>query len=396
MRIRLAAVLVAHLLLPALALQAAEKKYAPGVSDTEIKIGQTMPYSGPASAYGTLGKVELAYFRMINEQGGVNGRKITLVSLDDGYAPPKTLEQTRKLVEQEQVAFIFGSLGTPPNTAIHKYLNDHKVPHLFIAAGGSMWNDPKHFPWTMGWQPSLRTEGAFYARYLLTAKPAAKIAVLYQNDDFGKDLLAGVKEGLGDKAATMIVKEASYEVSDATVDSQIATLANSGADMLFNFASPKFTAQAIRKSYDIGWKPLQILHLGSASVSAILTPAGLDKSEGLLTSAFLKDATDPRWQDDAATKEWLAFMQKYYPEGSTADNLNVGGYSFAQTLVHVLMRCGDDLSRENIMKQAASIQGLSIPMLLPGITISTAPDDYRPIRDLKLVRFNGKNWELVE
>ncbi len=378
------------------AAPAAEKKYAAGVSDTEIKIGQTMPYSGPASAYGTLGKSELAYFRMINEQGGINGRKITLLSLDDGYVPAKTLEQTRKLVEQEQVAFIFGNLGTPPNTAIHKYLNAQKVPHLFIAAGGSMWNDPEHFPWTMGWQPSLRTEAATYGRYILATKPNAKIAVLYQNDDFGKDLLQGLKEGLGDRAKAMIVQEASYEVTDATVDSQVASLQGAGADTFFNFASPKFTAQAIRKSYDIGWKPLQILHLGSASVSSILQPAGLDKSVGLITSAFLKDATDPRWANDPATKDWLAFMAKYYPEGSTADNLNVGGYSFAQTLVYVLKQCGDDLSRENIMKQAASIHGLSLPMLLPGITINTAPNDYRPIRELKLVRFNGKNWELME
>jgi branched-chain amino acid transport system substrate-binding protein len=367
---------------------AAASAEAPG--NSEIKIGQTMPYSGPASAYATIGKVEAAYFKKINDKGGINGHKIRFISVDDGYSPPKAVEQARKLVEQEEVLLIFQPLGTASNAAIQGYLNAKKVPQLFTATGATRWGDPAHFPWTMGFNPSYQLEGSMYGKYIATNHPAAKIAVLYQNDDYGKDYLKGLKDGLGEKA-NMIVAEATYEASDATVDSQIATLKGSRADTFVNISTPKFAAQAIRKAHDIGWKPTQYLNNVSASVGAVLTPAGLEKSEGLITVAYYKDPTDAQWENDSAVKEWKAFMKEYYPEGSLIDGTNAYGYIAAQTLVQVLTQCGSDLSRQNIMRQAASLDFAS-DMMLPGIKISTSAADFFPIEQLQLVRFNGKTW----
>ena len=373
---------------------AAEKRYGPGVTDTEIKLGQTMPYSGPASAYAAIGKAEVAYFEMINERGGVNGRKIRLLSLDDGYAPPKTVEQTRRLVEQEQVLAIFSPLGTPTNSATQKYLNAQKVPQLFLHSSANKWNQPAAFPWSMSWPPESHTETFIYGRYLLATRPAAKIAVLYQNDDYGKDQLKTLREALGAKAEQMIAATASYEVTDPTVDSQIVSLQSSGADTLFDFATTKFAAQAIRKTYDIGWKPLQFVPYPAASVGAVLTPAGLDKSVGLITAGFVKDPTDPRWRNDPAFQEWVAWMKKYYPDGDLTDQLNVWGYLTAQAMVHVLTQCGDDLTRENVMRQAVSLKNVEFPLHLPGIKLNTSPTDFRLIRQMQLMRFDGKKWVL--
>ena len=375
----------------------AEKNYAPGITDTEIKIGQTMPYSGPASAYSTAGKAMLAYFKMLNDHGGVNGRKIVLVSLDDGYSPPKTMEQTRKLVEQEGVAFIYASLGTAANTAIQKYLNERKIPQLLIATSASKFNDPQHFPWTTPQvSASYHTEGKIYAKYILQHRPDAKIAVLFQNDDFGKDYLSGLKDGLGDKAAKLIVAQASYEVTDATIDSQILTLQASGADTFYDISTPKFAAQAIRKVHDIGWNPTHFLDAVSAYVGLVFEPAGLDKSTGIISATIGKDITDPRLREDQGYQDWLAWMQKYYPDGSILDSVNAGGYSSAQTLVQILKQCGDDLSRENIMRQATNVHGLSLPMLLPGITVEISPNDYEAVKRMYVRRFNGKSWDLLE
>ena len=373
---------------------AAEKKYSPGASDTEIKIGQTMPYSGPASAYGTVGKAEAAYFAMINDQGGVNGRKINLISLDDGYSPPRAVEQTRKLVEQDEVLLLFSSLGTPSNSAIHKYINAKKVPHLFISSGATKWGDPKNFPWTMGWQPNYQSEARIYGQYLLKNKPDAKIGVLFQNDDYGKDYLKGLKDTLGDKAAKMIVMEASYEVSDPTVDSQIVALKGSGADTLMTFATPKFAAQTIRKIFDIGWKPLHFLNNVSVSVAAVLGPAGLDKSKDIITALYTKDPTDPQWAKDPAMQFFQSWMKKYNPDADPADVLNVWGYNLAANLVYVLKTCGDDLTRENVMKVAANMKDVELPMLIPGIKINTSATDFFPVAQLKLARFDGKRWNL--
>jgi len=369
-------------------------KYGPGASDTQIKLGQTMPYSGPASAYGTIGKVEAAYFKMINDQGGVNGRKIELISLDDGYSPPKTVEQVRRLVEQEEVMALFQTLGTPCNSAIHKYVNAKKVPHLFLATGATKWGDPKDFPWTMGFNLSYQSEGKIYAAYLLKNKPDAKISILYQNDDFGKDVLKGVKDGLGDKASKMIVAEATYEVSDATVDSQILTLKGSGADTFINITTPKFGAQAIRKVFDSGWKALHIVNNVAASVGSVLTPAGLDKSVGLLTVQYYQDPTDPQWDNEPAMKEWRAFMAKYYPDGNTKDASNLYGVLAAQTMVQVLKQCGDELTRENLMKQAAALKDFKLPLMLPGMAINTSASDFFPFEQAKMAKFTGKQWEL--
>jgi branched-chain amino acid transport system substrate-binding protein len=370
---------------------AAQKKYSPGATDTTIKIGNIMPYSGPASAYGTIGRVEAAYFKKINDEGGINGRKIDFVTLDDGYSPPKAVEQVRKLVEQDEVLLVFQPLGTPSNSAIHQYMNAKKVPQLFVATGASKWGDPAHFPWTMGWQPSYQTEARIYAKYVLASKPDAKIGILYQNDDFGKDYLKGIKDILGDKAAKMIVAEASYEVTDPTVDSQIVTLKGSGADVFFNITTPKFAAQAIRKAYDIGWHPLQLLTNVSISVGSVMTVAGLEKGVGIITADYRKDPVDPQWQDDPAMKEWRAFMAKYYPEGDIKDNSNVYGYAVAQTLVQTLKQCGDNLTRENVMKQAASLD-LTSGLLAPGVKITTSPTDFYPIKQMRLQKFDGKSW----
>jgi branched-chain amino acid transport system substrate-binding protein len=369
-------------------------KYDPGASDTEIKIGNTNPYSGSASAYGTIGRSIAAYFKKINEEGGVNGRKITFISYDDGYSPPKTVEQVRRLVEQDQVLFLFQTLGTPTNTAIWKYLNQKKIPQLFVATGATKWGDPEGHPWTMGWQPNYQTEAKIYARYILENLPNARIGILYQNDDYGKDYVKGFKDGLGEKAGEMIVSEQTYEVTEPTVDSQIVNLKNSGADVLFNVTTPKFAAQAIRKVADIGWKPVHFLNNVSNSVGSVLQPAGLEASKDIISSFYLKDPDDPQWKDDPGRKEWLTWMEKYYPEGNVHDLFNVYGYTVAQTLIQVLKQAGDDLTRENIMHQAANIKDLELPMLLPGIKINTSPTDFYPIEQLQLGKFNGERWVL--
>jgi ABC-type branched-subunit amino acid transport system substrate-binding protein len=367
-------------------------KYGPGASDTEIKLGQTMPYSGPASAYGTIGKLHQAYFKMVNDQGGINGRKINLISVDDGYSPPKTVEQIRKLVEQDEVLATFNTLGTAPNSAIHKYMNAKKVPHLLLSTGATKWGDPKNFPWTIGFNLSYQSEGMIYAKWLLKNKPAAKIAILYQNDDYGKDVLKGVKDGLGAKAATMIVKEATYEVSDPTVDSQVLTLQSSGADTFINITTPKFAAQAIRKAYDSGWKPLHIVNNVGASIGSVLTPAGLDKSVGLMTLQYYKDPNDPQWKDDPAMLEWRAFMGRYYREGDPKDASNMYAYITAQTMVQILKQCGNDLTRENLMKQAANLKNFKLPLLLPGMAMNTSPTDFFLIEQGQLAKFTGTQW----
>jgi len=374
----------------------AQPKYGPGTSATEIKVGQTIAYSGPASAYGQLGKAEDAYFKWLNAKGGINGRKITFITLDDGYSPPKAVENARKLVESEQVAVVFNVLGTPLNTAIRPYMNQKKVPQLFIAAGATTFNDPQHFPWTMGWQPNLQAEATFYAQHLLKSKPDAKVAVLYQNDDFGKDLLSGLTTALGDKAKTMIVDAQNFQATDPTIDSQMITLKNSGADTLFLFTYAKQAAQAIGKMDDLAWKPVTYLHLGAASVGATFKPAGLDKSKGILSAGFMKDVTDPKWADDPDVKTWLAWMKDNLPTADINDSLNVAGYAYAQTLAQVLRQAGDDLTRENIMKQAASLKDFRLGLLLPGSLINTSPTDYRVIRTMKLQRFNGKSWDFVD
>jgi ABC-type branched-subunit amino acid transport system substrate-binding protein len=375
-------------------LALAAGQYGPGVSDTEIKIGNTMPYSGPASAYGTIGKAETAYFNMVNEQGGINGRKINFISRDDGYSPPKTVEVVRKLVEEDQVLLVFNPLGTPPNTAIRGYLNDNKVPQLFVATGADKWNDPKNFPWTMGYQPSYRIEARIYGRYILKELPNAKIALLYQNDDFGKDYLIGLREGLGDKADAMLIATKTYETSDPTVDSQIVSLQGSGADVLVTAAIPKFAAQAIRKVYDIGWKPTHIVSNVSSSVGAVMKPAGPEKAIGVISATYGKDPTDPQWQDAPDLKEWLAWMKKYYPAGNITDASNTYGYGVAYLMAAVLKACGDNLTRENVMKQAASLHIQNGPLSLPGITISTSATDFAPIKQMQMMKFDGNTWNL--
>jgi branched-chain amino acid transport system substrate-binding protein len=369
----------------------AQKKYDTGASDTEIKIGNIMPYSGPASAYGTIGKAEAAYFKMINDQGGVNGRKINFITYDDGYSPPKAVEMVRRLVEQDEVLLVFQPLGTPSNSAIHKYMNAKKVPQLFVATGATLWNDPKNFPWTMGWQPNYQTEGRIYAEHMIKNKPDGKIAIIYQNDDSGRDYVKGFKDGLGEKVK-QIVAEVSYEVSDPTVDSQIVQLKGSGADVFFNEATPKFAAQAIRKAYDIGWKPLQYLVNVSASVGAVLVPAGLEKAVGIISTQYLKDPTDSSWENDPAMQKWNAFMKKYYSEGSLVDAGNLYGYAVAQTMVQVLKQCGDDLTRDNVIKQAANLKDFVIDVALPGLKVNTSPTDFAPIESEQLIRFDGKQW----
>ena len=370
----------------------AQKKYDQGASDTEIKVGNIMPYSGPASAYGTIGKAVAAYMKKINDEGGINGRKVNFISVDDGYSPPKAVEMARRLVEQDQVLLVWGPLGTPSNSAIQKYMNAKKVPQLHVYTGATKWNDPKNFPWTMGWQPSYQAESRNFAAHILKTKPDAKIAVLYQNDDYGKDYLKGFEDGLGAKAKTMIIAKASYETSDPTVDSQIVQLQASGANVFFNITTPKFAAQAIRKAYDIGWKPVQYLNSVSASIGSVLTPAGLEKSVGLITSSYLKDPKDPEWKNEKGMNDWRAFMAKYYPEGNIDDVFNVSGYAAAQTLVQVLKQCGDNLTHKNVMKQAANLKDFGLGVLLPGIKINTSPTDFAPIESVQLARFDGKEW----
>src|SRR6202171_2869664 len=371
----------------------AQKKYDTGATDTEIKIGNIMPYSGPASAYGVIGKTEAAYFKKINDAGGINGRKINFISYDDGYSPPKTVEQARKLVESDEVLFVFNSMGTPSNSAIHKYMNSKKVPQLFVATGATKWNDPKEFPWTMGWQPNYQSEARIYAKYILKEKPDAKIAVLYQNDDYGKDYLKGLKDGLGAKAASMIIIEESFEVTQPTIDSNIVKLKSLNADVFFNVTTPKFAAQAIKKMAEIEWKPLHFLNNVSVSIGSVIKPAGMENAQGIISSAYLKDPTDPQWKDDAGMKAWNEFLDKYFPEANRADACVIYGYTVAQTLVHVLKQCGDDLTHENVMKQAASIKDLELGGLLPGIKVNTSATDFAPLSQLQLMRFKGDTWE---
>ncbi|MGO4716704.1 ABC transporter substrate-binding protein [Bradyrhizobium sp. 2TAF24] len=371
----------------------AQKRYDPGATDTEIKIGQTMPFSGPASAYSTIAKVQAAYFKMINDQGGINGRKINLIQYDDAYNPPKTVEQVRKLVESDEVLLTFQILGTAPNAAVQKYLNGKKVPQLFTSTGAARFTDPKNFPWTMGYNPNYQTEGRIYARYILTNHPNAKIGVLYQNDDFGKDYVIGLKAGLGAKAAAMIVAEIPYEVTDPTIDSQIVRLKSLGVDLVYDITTPKFSAQAIRKIAELDWHPVHILDINSQSVGGVMKPAGFENAQGVVSVNYGKDPGDPTWDNDPGMKKWRAFMDKYYPEGDKNSSFNTYGYGVAQTLETVLRQCGDDLTRENVMRQAANLKDLSYDLSLPGIIITTSPTDFRVIKQLQMIRFKGERWE---
>jgi ABC-type branched-subunit amino acid transport system substrate-binding protein len=372
----------------------AQKHYDSGATDTEIKIGNIMPYSGPASAYGVIGRTEAAFFKKINDAGGINGRKINFISYDDAYSPPKAVEQARKLVESDEVLLVFNSLGTPSNSAIQKYMNSKKVPQLFVATGATKWNDPKNFPWTMGWQPSYQSETQIYAKYLLKEKPGAKIAVLYQNDDYGKDYLKGLKDGLGAKAASMIIAEESYETSEPSIDDHIVKLKSTGADVFMDIATPKFAAQSIKKVAELGWKPQHFLNNVSASVGSVIRPAGYPNAQDIISANYLKDASDPQWNDDPGMKAFYAFMAKDFPEGDKLDGGTIVGYSVASTLVQVLKQCGDDLTRDNVMKQAANLKNFRVETLLPGIKIDTSATDFAPISSLQLMKFKGERWEL--
>ncbi|WP_375786633.1 ABC transporter substrate-binding protein [Bradyrhizobium sp. Pha-3] len=371
----------------------AQKKYDTGASDTEIKIGNTAPYSGPASAYGVIGRTEAAYFKMINESGGIHGRKITFISYDDNYSPAKTVEQTRKLVEDDEVLLVFGSIGTATNASIRKYMNEKQVPQLFVGSGGSRWNDPKNYPWTMGWQPSYQDEARVYAKYIMKHKPDAKVAVLYQNDDFGKDYLKGLKDAFGDKAS-MIVAEEAYETSEPAIDNHIVKLKAAGADTFISITSPKFAAQAIKKAAEIAWTPLQFVANVSASVGGVMQPAGFENSQGILSASYLKDGADPQWDKDPGMEKFLAFLKKDYPDANKLDGATSYGYAAAQTMAQVLEMCGDDLTRANIMKQAASLKDYVPGTLLPGISVNTSATDFAPIKQLQLMRFKGEKWEL--
>jgi branched-chain amino acid transport system substrate-binding protein len=371
----------------------AQKKYDTGATDTEIKIGNIMPYSGPASAYGVIGKTEEAYFKMINAEGGINGRKINFITYDDGYSPPKAVEQARKLVESDEVLFVFNPLGTPSNSAIQKYMNAKKVPQLFVATGAAKWNDPKEFPWTMGWQPSYQAEARIYAKFLLKEKPDAKIAIMYQNDDFGKDYLKGLKEGLGVKAS-MLIAEESYETSEPTIDNHVVKLKATGADVFLNIATPKFAAQAIKKAAEIEWKALQIVTNVSASVGSVIKPAGFENAQGILSAAYAKDGADSQWDNDPGMKKLYAFTEKYYPDANKLDANVVYGFGVSQTMVKVLQMCGDNLTRENVMKQAASLKDFVPDTMLPGVKLNTSATDFAPIEQLRMQRFKGEKWEL--
>jgi len=372
----------------------AQKKYDTGATDTEIKIGNIMPYSGPASAYGVIGKTEAAYFKKINAEGGINGRKINFISYDDAYSPPKAVEQARKLVESDEVLFIFNPLGTPSNSAIQKYMNEKKVPQLFVSTGATKWNDPRHFPWTMGWIPNYQSEGRIYAQYILKERPTGKIGILYQNDDYGKDYVKGIRDGLGAKAASMIVGEESYETATPTIDSHVVALKSEGADIFISITTPKFAAQSIKKVAELGWKPLFILNSVGSSTGAVMRPAGIENGQNIISSAYNKDPTDPQWKDDVGIKHFDAFLAKYFPEGNREDQNVMTAYNVAQTMVYVLKKCGDDLTRANIMKQAASIKGLQLEGVLPGITINTSATDFAPIKQFQLRKFKGERWEL--
>jgi len=382
----------------ALALSAttasAQKTYDTGATDTEIKFGQTMPFSGPASAYAGVGKTQAAYFRMINDQGGINGRKLNLIQYDDAYSPPKAVEQVRKLVEGDEVLFTFQISGTASNAAVQKYLNAKKVPQLLAATGASRFSDPQNAPWTIGYNPNYRTEGRIYAKYILKNHPDARIGILFQNDDLGRDYIIGLKAGLGDKAASMIVGEVSYELTDPTIDSQIVKLKSLGADLLYDASTPKFAAQAIKKAADLGWKPIHILDINASPVSATLKPAGLDISRDIISTNYGKDPGDPQWKDDPGLKAYFAFMDKYYPEGDKLNTVNVYGYSTSELLVHILRQCGDDLTRDNIMRQATSIRNFTGSLALPGMHVNTSPTDYRINKQMQMMKFNGERWEL--
>jgi branched-chain amino acid transport system substrate-binding protein len=372
----------------------AQKKYDTGATDTEIKIGQTNPFSGPASSYATIGKTQAAYIKMINDQGGVNGRKINLIQYDDAYSPPKAVEQVRKLVESDEVLLTFQVLGTPSNAAVQKYLNSKKVPQLFAATGASKFTDPKNFPWTMGFNPNYFVEGRIYGQYILKEHPNAKVGVLYQNDDLGKDYLNGIKAGLGDKAAKMVVAEASYEVSDPTIDSQILKIKDAGADLFFSATTPKQAAQAIKKIAELNWKPVHILDINATSVGAVMKPAGLEASKGVISVNYGKDPLDPTWKDDAGMKKYFEFMAKYYPDGDKDSSFNSYGYMTSQLLIHVLKACGDNLTRENVLKQATNLKNVQLDLLLPGISVNTTPTDYRVNKQLQMMKFNGERWEM--
>jgi ABC-type branched-subunit amino acid transport system substrate-binding protein len=371
----------------------AQKKYDVGATDTEIKIGNIMPYSGPLSAYGVIGETEAAYMKMINDQGGINGRKINFISYDDTYSPPKTVEQARRLVESDEVLLIFHALGTPTNSAIHKYMNIKKVPHLFVSSGATKWNDPKNFPWTTGWQPNYQSEARIFAKYVLKEKPDARIGVFFQNDDSGVDFMKGFRDGLGEKARSLIVAEESYETSEPTIDTHIVKMKSANVDVLVNFATPKFAAQAIKKMAEIGWKPMHVMTSVSISVASVMKPAGVENGQGIVSATYLKDATDSQWKDDPGIRRFDEFLAKYYPKGNRTDVLVLTGYSAAQSLVHVLKACGDNLTRENVMKQAASMKDVELDGLLPGIKMNTNANDFGPIQDLQLIKFKGESWE---
>jgi ABC-type branched-subunit amino acid transport system substrate-binding protein len=372
----------------------AQKKYDIGATDTEIKIGQTVPFSGPASAYAGIGKTQAAYLKMINDQGGINGRKLNLIQYDDAYSPPKAVEQVRKLVEGDEVLFTFQIIGTPSNAAVQKYLNSKKVPQLLASTGASRFSDPQNAPWTIAYNPNYQSEGRIYAKYILQHYPNAKIGIFYQNDDLGRDYIAGLKGGLGDKAASMIVAEASYELTDPTVDSQIVKLKSAGVDLLYDASTPKFAAQAIKKVADLAWKPVHILDINASPVSATLKPAGLDISKDIISTNYGKDPADPQWKDDAGLKAYFAFMDKYYPEGDKLNTVNTYGYSTAELLVQVLRQCGDDLTRENLMRQVTGLKNFVPSLALPGMSITTGPNDYRINKQMQMMKFNGERWEL--
>jgi branched-chain amino acid transport system substrate-binding protein len=371
----------------------AQKKYDTGASDTEIKLGNIVPYSGPASAYGAVGKAQAAYFKMINDKGGINGRKINYISYDDAYSPPKAVEQTRKLVESDEVLLMFSALGTPSNTAIHKYMNAKKVPQLFLATGATKWNDPKHFPWTMGYLPSYQSEGRIYAQYILKEKPGAKVGVLYQNDDFGKDYLKGLKDGFGDKASAVVIED-SYELTEPTVDSHIVKIKAANPDVVVIFATPKFAAQTIKKIAELAWKPTMIVPGVSVSVGQVLRPAGFENAQGLISAHYAKDATDPQWKDDPGMIAYKEFLAKYVPDGNPADSSLMTGYNIAETMAILLKQCGDDLTRANVMKQAANLKDVQQSTLLPGVRVNTSSTDFAPIDQMQMMKFEGEAWKL--